>query len=141
MAAIARHHPLERELHAEDDSVDVDVHHAPCGEIVLVDEAPDLHDPGVVDKHVHGPELLFGPVEERRERFALRDVERQRHGAGAELGGSLLGRGKVDVADRHLHSLTQERLRRCLADPARRAGDRRGLAGEDTGLLGHALSS
>ena len=141
VTAVARDHPLQRELRAEDHAVEVDVHHAPCRQVVLVDEAADLHDPGVVDEHVHRAQLLFGPVEERRERGAVGDVERQRHGARAELGGGLLGGGEVHVADRDLHSLAQERLRRGLADPARGAGDRRGLPGEDTGLLGHAVSS
>jgi hypothetical protein len=39
VAAIAGNHPLERQLHTEDDAVDVDVDHPPGGEIVLVDEA------------------------------------------------------------------------------------------------------
>ena len=81
VSAIARDHALERELHAEDHAVQVDVDHPPRGQVVLVDEAPDLHDAGVVDEHVERPELLLGAVEERRERVAVGDVERQRHGA------------------------------------------------------------
>jgi hypothetical protein len=99
----------------------------------------DRHDAGVVDEHVNRPELLFGAVEEGAEGGAVGDIQRERDRARAQLGRGLPGEREVDVADRDLHSLTQERLRRRLADPARGAGDRRGLPGEDTGLLGHAL--
>ena len=101
---------------------------------------PDLHDPGVVDQHVERAELLLGAVEERREGRAVGHVERQRDGARAELGGGLAGGIEVDVADRDPHALAQERFGRGAADPARGAGDRGGLSGEDAGLLGHAVS-
>ena len=117
--------------------MEVDVDHPLRGQVVLVDEAPDLHDPGVVDEHVDRPELLLGPVEERREGGAVGHVERQRDGARAELGGGLARRLDVHVADRHLHALAQERLGGGTPDPARGTGDRGGLSGEDAGLLGH----
>jgi hypothetical protein len=135
--AIARDHPLQRQLHAGDDPVQVDVDHPPRGEIVLVDEAADLHDPGVVDEHVDRPKLLFGAVEEGGEGGPVGDVQRRGDRTGPELGGGPLGGRQIDVADGHPHPLTQQRLSARLADPARGAGDRRGLAGEDTGLSGH----
>ncbi len=139
--AIARHHPLERQLRPKDDTVQVDVDHAPRGQVVLVDEAAEVHDAGVVDEHVHRSELLFGAVEEGAERRAVADVEWQSDGARAQLGGGLAGHVEVHVADRDPHALAQQRLRGRLADAARGAGDRRRLPGEDSGLLGHALSS
>ena len=60
--------------------------------------------------------------------------------AGAELVGGLLRLGEVEVADRHLHALTDERLGRRLADAAGGAGDRGDLAGQDLGLLRHGTS-
>ncbi len=58
-------------------------------------------------------------------------------GGASDLCRSLLSRPQVDVADRHPHALAQTRLRDYTADAARAAGDRGGLSGEDTGLLGH----
>ena len=63
----------------------VDVHHPPRRQIVLVDKAPDLHDSRVVDEHIQGAELLFCAIEEGREGVSVGDVERQCHGARAEL--------------------------------------------------------
>ncbi len=51
--------------------------------------------------------------------------------------GGVACRVEVHIADRDLHSLAQKRLRRRLADPTRGTGDRHGLSGEDSGLLGH----
>ncbi len=130
-------HPRQRNLHAEDHAEDVDVEDPLSGRVVLVDERADRHDPGVVDQDVHRTELLFGCVQELGERGPVGHVERQPHGAVAELGGGLLGRLQVDVADRHPHALAQERLRGGATDATRAAGDRGGLSGEDTGLLGH----
>jgi hypothetical protein len=56
---------------------------------------------------------------------------------GADLGRRLLGQRHVEIADRHLHALGRERLRRRLADAARGARDGGDLADEDAGLLGH----
>jgi hypothetical protein len=107
--------------------------------VVLVDEAPQGHDPGVVDEHVERAELLFGAVQEGRERRPLGHVQGQGDGPGAELGGGPLGRLEVDVSDRHAHAPPQERGGRGASDAARGARDRGRLAGEDAGLLGHDL--
>ncbi len=137
VAAVARDHPAERELHAEDHAVEVDVDHANRREVVLVDEAPDLHDAGVVDQHVERAELLLGGCEECVERVSVGHVERQRDRARSELGGGLTGGVVVDVADRDLHPLAQQRLGGGPSDPARGARDSDRLSGEDAGLLGH----
>ncbi len=139
VAAVAGDHLLERDLHAEDHAVEVDVDLALGRQVVLVDEAADLHDPGVVDQHVERAELALGLVEEGREGLALGHVERQRDGARAELIGGGARGVEVDISDRDLHALAEQRLRGGTADPARSPGDRCGLSGEDAGLLGHVL--
>jgi hypothetical protein len=139
MAAFARDHARECELHAEDDAVQVDVDHALRGQVVLVEEAADLHDACVVDEHVQRPELALGLVEKCGEGIAVGHVQRQRDGAGAEFVGGLARGVEVDVADRHLHSLTEQRLRGRASDAAGCAGDRGCLSGEDARLLGHSL--
>ena len=71
--------------------------------------------PALLTSTSTGPELLLGGVEEAREGLAVGHVERQRDRARPELGGGLARRLEVDVADRHLHALAQERLRRSRA--------------------------
>ena len=135
--AVAGEHPREPQLHPEDHPVEVDVDGAPRGEVVLVEEAADRHDAGVVDEHVQRPELLLGGVEKTGEGVAVGHVEWQRHGTRAELVGGPLRRGEVHVADRDAHAGLQERARGRPPDPARAAGDRGGLSGEDAGRLRH----
>ena len=87
--------------------MNVDVDHPLRGQVVLVDEAPHLHDPRVVDEDVERAELRLGAVEEGREGLPARHVERERDDAGPELlrrGSRRLG---VDVADRDSHALSQ----------------------------------
>ena len=62
MAAAAGQEPLERELGAVDDPVQVDVDHPLGGRVGLLDERADGHDPGVVDQHVERPERALGLV-------------------------------------------------------------------------------
>ena len=137
VAAVAGHHARQRDLHAVDDAVEVDVDHAHGRRLVLVDEAPHGHDAGVVDQHVEWAEALLGGVDEGLEGVAPGYVEREAGHVGAHLGRGLLGQLGVEVPDRHLHALAGEGLRRRLADAARGAGDRGHLADEDAGLLGH----
>ena len=115
----------------------VDVHHPPRREVVLIDEAPDLHDAGVVDQHVKRPQLPLGLVEEGRKGVAIGHVEWQRDRSRPELGSGLARRVEIDVADRHLHAVAQERFRRRAADATRASGDRGCLSGEDSGCFGH----
>jgi hypothetical protein len=138
VAPVAGHHARQRDLHAVDHAVDVDVDHAHRGGLVLVDEAPQRHDAGVIDQHVERAEALLGGVDEGLERVALGHVELEPGGIGTDLGGRLLGELGVEVADGDLHPLAREGLRRRLADAACRAGDGGDLADEDAGLLGHA---
>ncbi len=110
---VARDHARERELHAEDHAVEVDVDHPPGGRVVLVDEAPQRHDPGVVDEHVQRAELLFGAVQEGRKGRPVGHVQRQRDGARARARAAVRSaRLEVDVADRHAHAAAQERALR-----------------------------
>ncbi len=139
VAAVAGDHPLERELHAQDHAVQVDVDHPPRREVVLVDEAPDLHDPGVVDEHVDRAQLLFGSVEELREGGALGDVEWQGDRAGAQFRGGLGSCLVVHVAYRDLHALGEEGFGGGTPDTPGGTGDRGCLSGEDAGLFGHLL--
>ena len=119
--------------------MEVDVDHPPRGEVVLVDEAPDLHDPGVVDEHVDRAQLLLGPVEELRKGGALGDVERERDRAGTQLRGGPGGLVVVHVAYRDLHALGEERFGGGAPDPAGGTRDGGGLSGEDAGLFCHLL--
>ena len=64
VAAAARAHPLDRQLGADDDAVDVDVELALDRVVGLVDERRHRHDPGVVDDDVDRAELALGLVEE-----------------------------------------------------------------------------
>ena len=105
MAAAAALHPRERQLHPEHHPVDVDVDHPLRGQVVLVDEAAERHDPGVVDEHVERAEPLLDLVEKALERVAAGDVELERERLAAELGGGLLGELAVEVADRDLRAL------------------------------------
>ena len=117
--------------------MDVDVDHAHRGGLVLVDEAAQRHDAGVVDQHVEWPEALLGGIDEGLEGVALGHVELEPGGVGADLGGRLLGELGVEVSDGDLHPLARKGLRRRLADAARGAGDGGDLADEDAGLLCH----
>ncbi len=119
--------------------MEVDIDHPLRRQIVLVDEPAERHDPGVVDEHIQGAELLLGAVQERRKRIPVGHIQREGHrvGGAPNLLGGLLGGAEVHVADRHLHPLAQERLRGGPADAACTTGDRSGLTGEDARLLGH----
>jgi hypothetical protein len=117
--------------------VEVDVDHAPRGQVVLVDEATDLHDPGVVDQHVERSQLLLGSVQEGREGVAVGHVQRQGHRARAELRSGRTCGLEVHVADRHLHAVAQERFGGRTSDPACGARDGGCLSCEDAGLLCH----
>src|SRR5947207_1219138 len=105
--------------------------------VVLVDETPDGHDPGVVDEDVDRPEPALDLVGEALDRLAPRDVELDGDRAAAELIGGLLRGGDVEVADGHAHALAEERGRHRPADAPCAAGDRDDLSGEDSRLLGH----
>jgi len=133
----ARDHPLQRELCAEDHAVEIDVDHPPGRQVVLVNEPADLHDPGVVYQHIHRAQLGFGVVQEPCERLALGHVQAQGDRRRPQLGGGLLRRLDVEVADRHAHAGSGQRLGRGAPDPARRPGDRGGLAGQDALTFGH----
>ena len=98
---------------------------------------PELHDPGVVDEDVDGPERRLGVGDEAVEGGAVGHVERERDGAAAELLRRRLRGLVVEVADRDLHALAHEGPGGRLADAAGAAGDERDLADEDAGLLGH----
>ena len=137
--AVAGDHPRHRQLRAEDHPMQVDVDHPPRRHVVLVNEAPHRHDPGVVDQDVDRPQLLFGLVQEAREGLPVGHVQRQRHRGRAQLGSGRLGRRQVHVADRHPHPLAHQGLGRRAADTARGARYGGGLSGEDTGLLGHLV--
>ena len=117
--------------------MDVDVHHPVGGPVVLVEEAADLHDPRVVDQHVHRPEVAFHLVEEALEGTPVGDVQLGGDGPRAELGGGLLRSLQVHVAQRHLHALAHQSLRRCPADPACSPCDGSDLSVQRAGLLGH----
>jgi len=117
--------------------VHVDVDLAVGGRVVLLQERPELHDPGVVDEDVQWAEVRLDRVEERLEGAAVGDVERVGLDGRAELGGGGLRGGEVQVADGDFHALGDERARRLLADAAGTAGDRYDLTAEDAGLLGH----
>jgi hypothetical protein len=138
VAAVAGHHARQGDLHAVDHAVDVDVDQAHRGRLVLVEEASQRHDAGVVDEHVERPEALLGGIDEGLERVALGHVELEPGGVGADLGCSLLGELGVEVPDGDLHALAREGLRRRLADAARGAGDGGDLADDDAGLLCHS---
>ena len=109
----------------------------PGRQVVLVDEAADLHDARVVHEHVERPELLLGGVEEAREGGAIGDVERKRDGARAELRRGAPRGIDVEVADRHAHALAQEGFGGRAADATCGARDRGRLSGEYAGLLCH----
>jgi hypothetical protein len=137
MATVAWDHARQRELGAEDHAVQIDVDHPPRRLIALVDEPPNLHDPGVVHEHVDRAELALGLVQEAGERVAVGHVQRQGHSAPTELCGGPIRLLGIDVADRDPHALAQQRLRSGSPDPARSAGDGRRLSGEDARLFGH----
>jgi hypothetical protein len=137
VTAVAGHHPREDDLHAEHDAVDVDVDQPGRGRVVLLDEAPQRHDPRVVDEHVDRAQALLDGVDERLEGVAPGHVEREALRVGADLGGGLAGEVDVEIADRDRHALAHEGLRGRLADAARGTGDRRYLPDEDAGLLCH----
>ena len=130
VAATARHEPLEGELRAEDHAVEVDVDHALGGRVGLLDERPDRHDPRVVDQDVERAELALDLVEERREARAIGHVERQPDRSVTELVGRPLRQRRVDVADRDLRTLGDQRRRGGPADAAGAAGDRDHLPGQ-----------
>src|SRR5258708_39020105 len=100
MAATALQEAVQRQLASEDHAAEVDVDHPLRGLVVLVDEAAELHDAGVVDEHVERPELGLRLVEELVERRAVGDVEVEADRAATELLGRAAGRLGIDVADR-----------------------------------------
>src|SRR5205814_3887412 len=99
VAAIARDHLAQRDLAAVDHAVDVDVDLAVRAGVVLVDEAPDRHDAGVVDEDVDGAERALDLVGELLDRLALGHVEVEADGAATQLLGGAPGAVAVDVAD------------------------------------------
>ena len=133
---------VEGELHAEDHAVEVDVDHPPRGQVVLVDEAADLHDPRVVDEHVDRPELLLGA----RRGTPRRSRGRSRRAAARPSLAAELRRRSARAASTSrspIATFMPWRRNACGGrppDPAGGACDRGGLAGEDAGLLGHRLS-
>ena len=121
-------HPRQRRLHAEDDSMQVDVDHPLSGRVILFGEAAERHDPGIVDQDVERAEALLHLVEEVLERVAARDVELERDRVAADLRRRLLGEVGVEIADRDLRPLTHECLRGRPSDPSGAARDRNDLA-------------
>ena len=117
MSRVPALHPWEGELHPVEDAVDVDVDHSASGQVVLVDEPAQRHDPGVVDQHVERAEPLLDLVEEALERVASGDVELERQRPVAERRSGALGELAVEVADRDLRSLGDERTGGRFADP------------------------
>ena len=87
VAAAAALHARQGELHPVHDAVHVDVDQPLRGQVVLVDEPPEGHDPGVVDEHVERAEALLDLVEKALEGVAAGDVELERDRVGADLGG------------------------------------------------------
>jgi hypothetical protein len=65
----------------------------------------------------------LGGIEERGEGIAVADVQRQRGRAITQRSGEVLGRWKVDVADRHARSSGHEPARDRTADPVRPTRD------------------
>jgi hypothetical protein len=98
--------------------VQVDVDHPLRRRVVLVDEAAERHDPGVVDQDVEWPQPLRDLIEEVGERVAARDVELEADRLPAQLGRRLIGERLVEVTDRNLGALAHERGRGRLADSA-----------------------
>ncbi len=137
MAATAGDHTRQDELHAVDHTVHIDVEDALGRRVVLVEERPDRHDPGVVDQHVDGAQLRLGVVQEARERLVLGHVQAQGDRRRPQLPCGGARRLDVEVADRHAHAHARQRLCRRAPDPARRPGDRGGLTCQDARLLGH----
>ena len=112
-------HPLDRQLGAGDDAVEVDVDLAAHRVLALLDERRHRHDPGVVDDHVERAELALGLVEEGGEGGAVGDVERQRDGPAAERRRGLLGQRQVEVADRDRQPLRTSAVAVALPIPGR----------------------
>jgi hypothetical protein len=132
LPAPAGDHPRERELHPGDDAVDVDVD-LTAGELVaLVEERADGHDPRVVDEHVDRAERALRLGEERRERRAVGDVEREADRAIAVPGRPGDREGGVEVPERDLRAPGQEQAGRGQADAPPGPGD-----GDDTTVVRH----
>jgi hypothetical protein len=73
--AAARLHPPDRLPGAVDDAVQVDLQLAQREGVVLVLDAGQRHDAGVVDQHVYRPEPLGDLIEERAEPGPVGDVQ------------------------------------------------------------------
>jgi hypothetical protein len=117
----AGQHAWQRDLHPEDHAVDVDREQALRDLVGLLEERPDRHDARVVDQDVERSLRRLGRVEERGERLASRDVEAQTDCPKSRR--RRLGRGDVEVAERHACTVPAEALHGRGADPARAAGD------------------
>ena len=109
---------------------EIDIDHPPRRSVLLVDEAAHLHDPRVVDQYLQRAELLLGAVQERGEGGPVGDVERQRHGTGADLCGGMPRGGQVEIADRNPHARAGEHARGRATDAACASGDSDGLSSQ-----------
>ncbi len=96
--------------------------------------------PALLTTTSSGPELLLGVVQERAKDSRSVTSSGSATVRAPSSAAVRSAAAQVHVADRDPHALVQERLRGRAADAARGAGDRRRLAGEDTGLLGHRIS-
>ena len=140
VAAAAALHARQGQLHPVHHPVHVDVDQPLGGHVVLVDEAPEGHDPGVVDEHVERSEALLDLIEEALEGIAAGDVELEGDRLAADLGCGALGKLAVQVADRDLGALQHQRPRGRPPDPASTAGDRHDLALQHARLRCHRNS-
>jgi hypothetical protein len=98
---------------------------------------------GVVHQHVDAPETLHRGVDGGRRLFGLAGMRRRGEHPDLRVLRAQLGRHPVQRllppgGEHHVRALPRERHRDRLADPAGRAGDHRGLAGQ-SGL--HRLAS
>ncbi len=104
----------------------VDAEHEVPQALVAVDEVGEQVGAGVVDKHVHGAELLLDRGDRGAHRGGVGHVERAAE--AVELRRDLAGAVLVDVADRHARPFGRQATGRGRPDPRGAAGDERRLA-------------
>jgi hypothetical protein len=120
--AAAGEHRSQSQARTRHGAEQVDLDDLARNRVALVDESAQRHDPGVVDQHVHGPELGLDRGQERLEGGGVGDVQRQREHVGIRGRGGLEGK----VADRDVRARSVECLRSGTTDsagPARDHGD------------------
>jgi hypothetical protein len=134
VAATAFLHPRDHEFHPAQYAVDVDVELAQGGFLRFLLEGAHPHDPGVVDQYVDRPQLGLGGAQEVFEGRCVGDVERQPEqsatGMRADGTSRLLGKIRVEIADRHGGSGCGEPGCDGTPDSAARPGDRDHSAGQ-----------